>query len=111
MRRAHQVGCDALAIARELDDPALLRQTVHTWHLAARVEVPAAERRAVVEEVVALRATAGKRAADLLGWVTLAGDCLQLGDAAAAARAVDTALASTSGYRATHCGGPRCARR
>ena len=102
MRRAHQVGARALAIARRLDDPALLRQIVHTWHLAARVEVPAAERRVVVEKTLALRAPAGKRAADVLGWVTLAGDCLQLGDAGAAAGAVDAALAATAGFGATH---------
>ncbi|MET0324211.1 MAG: BTAD domain-containing putative transcriptional regulator [Ilumatobacteraceae bacterium] len=102
LRRAHRAGCDALAIARRLDDAALLRQTVHAWHLAARVEVPAAERRTVVEATLALRAPTGKLAADLLGWVTLAGDCLQLGDAAAAAAAVDVALVGTAGFGATH---------
>ena len=56
----------------------------------------------MIEETLALRAPAGKRAADLLGWVTLAGDCLQLGDAAAAADAVEAALAGTAGFGATH---------
>jgi DNA-binding SARP family transcriptional activator len=102
VRRAYQAGCQALAIARRLDDPALLRQVIHTWHLAARVEVPAAERRALIEEALAFRAPSGKRAADLLGWVTLAGDCLHLGDAAAAADAVKAALAGTAGFGATH---------
>ena len=50
----------------------------------------------------ALRAPAGKRAADLLGLVTLAGDCLQLGDAAAAAAAVQAAMAGTAGFGSTH---------
>jgi hypothetical protein len=100
--RAYAIGQDALAAARRIGDPVLLRQIVHTWHLAARVDVPAHQRRAIVEEVLALHAPQGKRAADLLGWVTLAGDCLQQGDADAAATAVRMASAGTAGFGATH---------
>ena len=102
MDRAFEVGTEAMALARRIGDQALVRQTVHTWHLASRIEVPAAERRAVVEEVLGFRAPAGKQAADLLGWVTLAADCLELGDAPAAARAVDRALTGTAGFGPTH---------
>ena len=61
MDRALEVGDEALALARRIGDEALLRQTVHSWHLAARVDVPAIERRAVMEDVLGFRAPPASR--------------------------------------------------
>lgn len=100
--RARRASAEAVDIARALHDEGLLRQALLTWHLLVRSAATGAERRAAMEEVLALRAPLGKRLGDVTANVFLVGDCLEVGDAPSAQAASDAALVATDGFGATH---------
>lgn len=100
--RSAATGREALAIARELQEPVLLRQAILVWHLVDRAFAPALLRRAALEELLGLRSTLGKRTGDLTARVFLVGDCLELGDHPAATAAAAAVLEGTTGFGPSH---------
>jgi tetratricopeptide (TPR) repeat protein len=100
--RAVELAGAALDTARRLRDPALLRLASLTWHLMARAMTDPVERRAVLEAMLQLPGPAGRGPTDISAWVFLAGDHLEVGDRAGAERAVQAALAATTGFGDNH---------
>lgn len=100
--RAGALATAAYEDALRLGEPVVLRLAALTWHLMARGWTDPADRRRVMEDVLALRHPEGKQASDLSALVFLAGDCLELGDRAAADEAVERAVAGSATFGATH---------
>jgi len=102
VERAGGLATQAFEDARRLGDPVLHRLAGLTWHLMARGWTDPHERRAALEELLAIRQPGAKRRSDLSALVFLAGDCLEVGDRAGADAAVAQALAGSASFGATH---------
>ena len=85
---AHRLGDDAVAMARELDEPALLVRALADRHLAPFGPEGLAAREAAGEEIAALGAGAGRPDVELLGLEWLYEARLDRGDRDGANRAL-----------------------
>lgn len=99
---AAELATAAVEDAHRLGDPALHRLAALTWHLLARAFTDPGCRRSAMELVRTIRSPIGRGMADVTAGVFLTGDCLELGDRAAAEHIADEVAHATRGFGSTH---------